>query len=270
LKTTSFATVSARYVRMQGVARATQWGYSFWDFQVFGPSGGGGGGVPVNTGLPVVSGSTVSGQTLSASTGSWTNAPTSYAYQWRRCDSAGAACVNVGAGASSYVLSAADVGATVRVVVTASNASGPSAAATSVQTGVVTAAQGSTDLALGKVASASSAENAGVAAGKAVDGDGATRWSSLYSDAQWWQVDLGSVQQVSSVVVNWEAAFASSYKVQVSTDGVAFTDVASVSLASAGPKTSSFAAVSARYVRMQGVARATQWGYSFWDFQVFA
>ena len=52
---------------------------------------------PSNTGLPVVSGVAEVGRTLSASSGSWSGtAPISYAYQWRRCDSAGGACVDVG------------------------------------------------------------------------------------------------------------------------------------------------------------------------------
>ena len=50
---------------------------------------------PVNTGAPVVSGMALQGQTLSSSTGSWSNGPTSYAYQWRRCDSSGANCADI-------------------------------------------------------------------------------------------------------------------------------------------------------------------------------
>ena len=76
--------------------------------------------------------------------------------------------------------------------------------------------------------------------------------------------------QVGSVSVNWEAAYASSYKLQVSTDGVSFADVATVSNGAAGVKVTSFAAVSARFVRFLGLTRATPYGYSFWDFEVFA
>src|SRR5439155_20976798 len=95
---------------------------------------------PVNTGLPVVSGSAVQGQTLSASTGNWSNNPTGYAYQWRDCDGSGGSCVDIaGATSSSYVLVASDVNSTVRVVVTASNAGG-SNTASSAQTAVVQAA----------------------------------------------------------------------------------------------------------------------------------
>ncbi len=80
---------------------------------------------PANTALPVVSGSAVEGQTLTAGNGTWSGSPTSSAYQWEDCNTSGASCSNVsGATSSSYTLAAGDVGHTVRVVVTASNAGG--------------------------------------------------------------------------------------------------------------------------------------------------
>jgi len=87
---------------------------------------------PANAVLPSISGATRQGQALAASRGSWKFSPTSYIYQWRRCDSSGASCTNIsGANASSYTLTAAAVaGSTVRVVATASNSYG-SASATS-------------------------------------------------------------------------------------------------------------------------------------------
>jgi glycosyl hydrolase family 26 len=99
---------------------------------------------PVNSALPVVSGSAVAGQTLSVSTGSWSGSPTSYAYQWRRCDSSGGACSNLsGATSASYALASADVGFTMRAAVTAKNSAG-SATAVSGQTALVAAAPTST------------------------------------------------------------------------------------------------------------------------------
>jgi hypothetical protein len=92
---------------------------------------------PVNTTLPAVSGSAVGGQTLTASNGTWSNSPTGYAYQWSRCDSTGGSCASIsGATAAAYTLVSADVGKTLRVTVTASNAAG-SGSATSTQTGKV-------------------------------------------------------------------------------------------------------------------------------------
>jgi hypothetical protein len=95
---------------------------------------------PSNTGAPTISGTPQEGQTLTATTGSWTSSSnTTYAYQWQRCNATGAACANiVGATAQTYVVTTADVGNTLRVVVTATNADGSSSAPSS-PTAVVTA-----------------------------------------------------------------------------------------------------------------------------------
>jgi hypothetical protein len=96
---------------------------------------------PQNTALPTISGNAQPGQTLSASSGSWTGTPPiAYGFQWRRCDSSGGGCVDiVGETAQTHIVAAADVGSTLRVAVTASNSAG-SATATSTQTDVVAAA----------------------------------------------------------------------------------------------------------------------------------
>jgi hypothetical protein len=84
---------------------------------------------PANSELPVISGTARQGQTLSTSTGTWANSPTSYGYQWRACDSLGANCANItGATSSTYVLTTAEVGKTIRVIVTATNAGGSTSA----------------------------------------------------------------------------------------------------------------------------------------------
>jgi RHS repeat-associated protein len=94
--------------------------------------------VPVNSALPVISGTAKSGQTLSSTTGTWNGTtPLSFTRQWLRCDGAGANCASIaGATGASYLLVAADVGKTIRVVVTAANGAG-SVAATSAATAVV-------------------------------------------------------------------------------------------------------------------------------------
>jgi subtilisin family serine protease len=110
-----------------------------------GSSGGGSTGIaPTNTSAPTVSGTSQAGQTLTASSGSWGGTtPLAYAYQWKRCDSNGASCADVaGASTSSYTLGSADVGYTVRVAVTGSNAYGSSTAA-SASTAAVAAAPAS-------------------------------------------------------------------------------------------------------------------------------
>jgi hypothetical protein len=92
---------------------------------------------PQNTAAPTVTGTAKEGSTLTAADGTWSNNPTSFAYQWQRCASDGTGCGDLAAGTSkTYVLVAGDVGRTVRVVVTASNADGK-ASATSAATDVV-------------------------------------------------------------------------------------------------------------------------------------
>ena len=95
---------------------------------------------PVVTRVPVISGTAQEGQTLTASKGAWLHKPTSYAYQWQRCNAAGEACAPIAAAtAATYTATAVDVGSTIRVAVTARNSVG-SATGVSAQTAVVIAA----------------------------------------------------------------------------------------------------------------------------------
>jgi beta-glucosidase len=160
---------SGRYVRMNGTARATPYGYSLWEFQVF-------------------------GSTSTSTCGSANSAP-------------------------------------------------------------------------GHPATASSTENAGTPAGAAFDGDAGTRWSSAFSDPQWVQVDLGSSQTVCQVVLQWEAAYATAFQIQVSANGTSWTTIYSTTTGTGGTQTLTVNGTG-RYVRMNGTTRATQWGYSLWEFQV--
>jgi hypothetical protein len=93
---------------------------------------------PSNTVLPSISGQPRVGRQLTVSDGTWTGSqPMTFAYQWRRCNSSGGACVAIsGATSKTYVPTAADVGLRLRATVTATNASG-SSSATSAPTSAV-------------------------------------------------------------------------------------------------------------------------------------
>jgi len=126
----------------------------------------------------------------------------------------------------------------------------------------------SDNLGLKKKATASSSKGANTA-DMTLDGTTDTRWQAdNEADDEWIQVDLGSVQAVNAVTINWEAAYAAKYEIQVSTDGKEWTTVAKEN-GMVGEITSSFAATKARYVKMQGVSRGTQYGYSIYEIQVF-
>src|SRR5215831_18668599 len=81
-------------------------------------------GVPTNTARPSISGDAIVGETLTAENGTWTNTPTSYTYRWLQCDSFGGFCVPTGFVGRNYSPRLADVGGTMRVLVTARNANG--------------------------------------------------------------------------------------------------------------------------------------------------
>ncbi|GAA4623949.1 glycoside hydrolase family 3 C-terminal domain-containing protein [Actinoallomurus vinaceus] len=123
-------------------------------------------------------------------------------------------------------------------------------------------------LSQGKPTTASSTENAGTPASAATDGDTGTRWSSAFSDPQWLQVDLGSSATVSQVVLQWETAYASAFQIQTSADGNTWTTVYSTTTGTGGTQTLNISGTG-RYVRMYGSARATPYGYSLWEFQVY-
>lgn len=95
---------------------------------------------PVAVSIPTVSGTFVAGQQLTAAPGGWTGTAVSYAYQWYRCDGSGANCATIGgASGQTYLLSVVDVGATLEVVVTATNPGGSTSSTSSSTTPIVAA-----------------------------------------------------------------------------------------------------------------------------------
>jgi hypothetical protein len=124
-------------------------------------------------------------------------------------------------------------------------------------------------LSQGKPATASSTEGAAYSASAAFDGNTTgTRWASAFSDPQWLQVDLGATATISQVVLTWETAYGKAFKIQLSGDGSAWTDVYSTTTGTGGTQTLAVSGTG-RYVRMYGTARATGYGYSLWEFGVY-
>ncbi|WP_328718912.1 discoidin domain-containing protein [Streptomyces sp. NBC_00247] len=122
-------------------------------------------------------------------------------------------------------------------------------------------------LSQGKPTTASSTE-APFVAQSAVDGDPGTRWSSGFADPQWIQIDLGASAGISRVVLNWEAAYGKAFRIEVSSDAVSWTVVHQSATGTGGVQNLAVSGTG-RYVRMYGTQRATQYGYSLWEFQVY-
>lgn len=127
-------------------------------------------------------------------------------------------------------------------------------------------------LAVGKPAKASSSitvDGVSYPAAHAVDGKPETRWSSEFSDPQWISVDLGKVERIGRVVLQWETAYGKSYTLEVSTDGEKWTEVRRREAGKGGTEDIKFDPVDARWVRLTGTRRGTEFGYSLWEFKVF-
>ena len=128
---------------------------------------------------------------------------------------------------------------------------------------------GTTDLAMDQPTTGSSVQSGSdYLPYYATDGDPGTRWSSASSDPQWLEVDLGSEQQICSIGILWEAAYATAFQIQVSNDNSTWTTVYSTTTGTGGQETFPIT-TTARYVRMDGTARATTFGYSIFEFDVY-
>lgn len=109
----------------------------------------------------------------------------------------------------------------------------------------------------------------GQAAANAVDFDYTTRWESKHGyDDEWFYVDLQTNYTLYKVVINWETAGGKAYKIQVSNDATNWTTIFTENNGN-GKVDEINLAGTGRYVRMQGVARLTPWGYSFYEFEVY-
>ena len=126
------------------------------------------------------------------------------------------------------------------------------------------------NLALGKPATCSGTENETVnGADKAVDGDLDTRWSSRFRDDEWIEVDLQAEYWLDSVVLYWEAAYATSYTIYlISETGEEHTIV--ITEAEGGTVTHLVPeGVSAQKVRILCQTRNTGYGSSLFEIEVY-
>ena len=104
-----------------------------------------------------------------------------------------------------------------------------------------------------------------------IDGRDTTRWSSNRGDNEWIMLDLKENKTIGKIVLKWEEAAGKEYAVQVSTDGQNFTEVfRKTDGKKKATETIVIDPVTARFVRIQGIKRATDYGYSLWEVELYS
>ncbi|MCZ2831116.1 glycosyl hydrolase [Modestobacter sp. VKM Ac-2986] len=257
---------TGRYVRITGLTRLTAYGYSAYGVEVYGtPSA-----------AAVTPTTVLVGPPASTVLPGATTQLAAYAF-----DAAGNGGPLTAATPVTWTATAGQVDATGRVTAPASG----SATVTATVGGVAGTATVDVraqaappapepvlhNVALDRPVTASSVEWEGTPLQDAVDGRHTTRWSSAWgSDDEWIEVDLGQVTPISRVTTDWEAAHATSFRIQVrdSVDAP-WQQVGPDRTGSVG-ETAHDVAASARYLRVQGLTRATGYGYSLWELGVWS
>lgn len=131
-----------------------------------------------------------------------------------------------------------------------------------------------TNVSRGKTATASSFQTdptggCPCGAANAVDGKFDTRWAGDWSDPQWLQVDLGASTSFKHVQLAWDPAYGKAYDIQTSEDGQSWTTVKSVTDGD-GDIDDIDVNGTGRYVRINGTARGSGYGYSLYEFGVYS
>jgi L-fucose isomerase-like protein len=252
---------AGRYVRMLGVTRRTTYGYSVYEFEVY---GGIGNAVPVaNAGVDQTITLPINSLNI---TGSGTDSDgTISTYAWTQISGVAVTLAN----ANTNVLGLSGLisgNYSFRLTVT------DDAGANSFDdVNVVVNPAPSTNLALNKITVTSSNQGSDAIASspQAVDGNYTTRWSSQFSDPQWIYVDLGSTVNINQVKITWEAARAANYKIQISNDAIAWTDIKTITGNTTLLNDHTDISGNGRYVRMLGLTRGTIYGYSIYELEVY-
>jgi beta-galactosidase len=241
----SVPATTARYVRMQGVQRATQYGYSLFEFEIYNTAA-----------TPKV--------TVTANAGAnGTISPSGQVSVLQGASQTFTAQPAQGFGVGSMTVDGQEVG--VLSSYTFTDITVPH----SISVSFVPAAA-SVNLALNKTATASGQESVAYPASNAVDGNLDTRWSSAFVDPSWMAVDLGSEQTFNRVVLHWQDAYGVAYQIQTSDDNVNWTTVYTQNAGKGGVEDFTFPSTTARYVRLYGTQRATQYGYSLYEFEIYS
>ena len=257
--------VTGRYLRILGTERLTQYGYSIWELGVTGT---------LSTESIDTSEVLIAPQNASVTSGR-SQAFTAYAFDERgnggEVDAQWTATGGEIADDGTYTAGAVEG----RYPVSASFGEVTGSAAAVIRSNKKdddepTVPRELANVAFGKTVTASSVENAGTLAANAVDGSASTRWSSAAEDESWIQVDLGVATPIERIDLAWEGAYGSKYLVQTRTSADQPWTTLVTEDAGNGGVDSHEVSATARFVRVHGVERATQYGYSLFELSVWS
>ncbi len=255
---------SGRYIRIYGTARTSVYGYSIYEFEVFGAL------APGANVSPTVSITSPANNATFAS-------PADIVLSANAADADGTVSkVDFYNGATllgtdnsapyTYTWSAVAAG-TYAITARATdnqNAVTASSAVNVTVTGVV-----SSNLALNKTTDFSTVlTGSGNVSANAVDGNINSRWETEFADPQWISVNLGAKYDINRVKITWENAMAKTYVIQTSNDGLSWTDVKPVAN-NADPINDNTLTGSGQFVRIYGTERTTAYGYSIFELEVY-
>jgi beta-glucanase (GH16 family) len=243
-------TGTGRYVRMYGTVRNTGWGYSLWEYEIYG--------TPAST--PVLTSIVVTPSTATVNVGATQQFTAQGKDQFGNNMSATITWNVTGGGtiSSTGLFTATTTGGP-------NNVNASSGSILGVATVTVTNPNNTTNIALNKPTTTSS----GTGANLVNDGNANTRWESAFADPQWITIDLGASYSITRVVLKWETAAAKTYIIQTSPDGAAsWSDIYTTTVGDGGTDDLSVSGTG-RFIRMYGTVRTTGYGYSLWEFEVY-
>jgi hypothetical protein len=254
---------TGRYIRMLGNTRATPWGYSLWEFDVFGA------GAAVNV-VPTI-------RISYPSTGAILTEPATFPIDVDASDADGTVArvdlyVNgelTGTDTAPPFSFVPTLGAGKYTIGVAAHDNLDATAADAITIEVIPAERPGHNLAYGRPVTSSSNESAALRPENAVDGNATTRWASAFADNQWISVDLGGRYRIVTIVLNWETAYASGVSLEVSDDGISWSTLYSGLHEAGGTQVFSRLTGAGRYVRVWGLQRATPWGFSLYEIEVY-
>lgn len=262
IETWNLTGITGRYIRMNGLTRNTVYGYSLWEFEVYGSPAGFNQPPVSKPGNDTTVTLPVNSLVLNGSS-SMDPDGTIVGFTWTQLIGPNTATlVN---DHTSIVTVSNLIGGTYTFNLKVTDNLGLSA---SKNINVVVNSNIPVNIALNKPVITKSIET-GYPATNVNDGNNATRWSTQFSDPQWIRIDLQGNYSINRVVLNWETASAKAYTLEVSDNDIDFTPIQTVSNGNGGIESWDFQNVTARYIRMYGTVRNTVWGYSLWEFEVY-